>query len=106
MKGIPELQAAMAALLERFVVPGHSVDPAHLCISSGAWLSGRCLRQAQVAGLGLAACSSGWARLQAPPPAGCSAILDSLFYCLCDEGEGVLIPAPYYPAFDNDLQVS
>ncbi len=27
-----------------------------------------------------------------------------MFYCLCDEGDGVLIPAPYYPAFDNDLQ--
>lgn len=38
------------------------------------------------------------------PHAGCSAILDNMFYCLCDEGDGVLIPAPYYPAFDNDLQ--
>lgn len=51
------------------------------------------------------------ARLLPPLPlpcchtAGCSAILDSLFYCVCDEGDGVLIPAPYYPAFDNDLQV-
>ncbi|PSC76648.1 1-aminocyclopropane-1-carboxylate synthase [Micractinium conductrix] len=69
MKGIPEFQAAMASLLEEFVVRGHSVNPADLCISSG-----------------------------------CSAILDNLFYCLCDEGDGVLIPAPYYPAFDNDLQ--
>lgn len=33
--------------------------------------------------------------------AGCSAILDNLFYCLCDEGDGVLIPSPYYPAFDK-----
>lgn len=36
MKGIPELQASMARLLERFVVPGHAVDTAHLCISAGA----------------------------------------------------------------------
>lgn len=39
-----------------------------------------------------------------PAAAGCTAILDNLFYALCDEGDGVLIPAPYYPAFDNDLQ--
>ncbi|EFN53200.1 hypothetical protein CHLNCDRAFT_137035 [Chlorella variabilis] len=37
--------------------------------------------------------------------AGAGALLDSLFWCICDAGEGVLIPAPYYPAFDNDLQV-
>lgn len=36
--------------------------------------------------------------------AGCTAIIDNLIYALCDEGDGVLIPAPYYPAFDNDLQ--
>lgn len=34
---------------------------------------------------------------------GCSAILDNLFYLLAESGSGVLIPAPYYPAFDNDL---
>ncbi|GAB4823287.1 hypothetical protein N2152v2_010333 [Parachlorella kessleri] len=35
---------------------------------------------------------------------GCSAIIDNLFFVLGDEGDGVLIPAPYYPAFDNDLK--
>ena len=35
MKGTPELQGAMARLLERFLLPGHAVDPADLCISSG-----------------------------------------------------------------------
>lgn len=69
MKGIRELQVSLARLMERFFLPGHSVHPQHICISSG-----------------------------------CSAILDNMFYCLCDEGDGVLIPAPYYPAFDNDLQ--
>ena len=34
---------------------------------------------------------------------GASAILDSMFFCIGDEGQSVLIPAPYYPAFDNDL---
>lgn len=34
---------------------------------------------------------------------GCSAILDNLFFCISDAGSSVLIPAPYYPAFDNDL---
>ena len=35
---------------------------------------------------------------------GCSAVLDNLFYCLGDAGGSVLIPSPYYPAFDNDLE--
>eukprot|EP00929_Paragymnodinium_shiwhaense_P086686 TRINITY_DN47152_c0_g1_i1.p1 TRINITY_DN47152_c0_g1~~TRINITY_DN47152_c0_g1_i1.p1 ORF type:complete len:515 (-),score=115.81 TRINITY_DN47152_c0_g1_i1:177-1721(-) len=34
---------------------------------------------------------------------GVSAILSNLFYCLCEEGDLVLIPAPYYSAFDSDL---
>ena len=32
---MPEFQAVMARLLERCIVPGHSVDPNNLCISSG-----------------------------------------------------------------------
>ena len=35
---------------------------------------------------------------------GLSAILSNLFYCLCEAGDAVLIPAPYYSAFDNDLR--
>ena len=34
---------------------------------------------------------------------GASAILDAMFYCLGEDEQSVLIPAPYYPAFDNDL---
>ncbi|KAK9826329.1 hypothetical protein WJX74_009564 [Apatococcus lobatus] len=37
--------------------------------------------------------------------AGAGAILDNLFFMLGNPGDGVLIPAPYYPAFDIDLQV-
>jgi len=37
--------------------------------------------------------------------AGAGAVLDALLWCLCGEGDAVLIPAPYYPAFDNDLTV-
>ena len=37
--------------------------------------------------------------------AGCGAIIDNLFTCICEPGDAVLIPAPYYPAFDNDLGV-
>ena len=37
--------------------------------------------------------------------AGASAILDNLFFVIGNPGQGVLIPAPYYPAFDIDLQV-
>lgn len=37
--------------------------------------------------------------------AGCGAILDNLFLTITSPGDGVLIPAPYYPAFDNDLRV-
>lgn len=37
--------------------------------------------------------------------AGCGCILDTLLFTLADEGTCVGIPAPYYPAFDNDLKV-
>ncbi|GIL83125.1 hypothetical protein Vretimale_11471 [Volvox reticuliferus] len=37
--------------------------------------------------------------------AGVGAILENLFHCIAGAGDAVLIPAPYYPAFDNDLQV-
>lgn len=34
---------------------------------------------------------------------GATGILDELFWNICDEGDGVLLSAPYYNAFDNDL---
>lgn len=37
--------------------------------------------------------------------AGAGAVIDNLFMAIASEGDGVLIPAPYYPAFDNDLRV-
>ena len=36
---------------------------------------------------------------------GCGAILDVLFHSITAAGDGVLIPAPFYPAFPNDLEV-
>ena len=36
---------------------------------------------------------------------GAGAVLETLFWCLAGPGEAVLVPAPYYPAFDNDLKV-
>lgn len=36
--------------------------------------------------------------------AGVTAALSNLFYCICEPGDYVLIPAPYYSAFDNDLR--
>lgn len=38
--------------------------------------------------------------------AGAGAVLDVLFWLLCNPGEAVLIPGPIYPAFINDLTVS
>ena len=35
--------------------------------------------------------------------AGCTALLDQLFYSLCDEGDGVLIGKPMYGGFVNDI---
>lgn len=35
--------------------------------------------------------------------AGVSTVLDHLFYLLGDENSSCLVPAPYYPAFDQDL---
>lgn len=37
--------------------------------------------------------------------AGAGAIIENLFWCIGEAGQCVLIPRPYYPAFDNDLQV-
>lgn len=36
--------------------------------------------------------------------AGATAALSNLFYAICSPGDVVLIPAPYYSAFDNDLR--
>jgi 1-aminocyclopropane-1-carboxylate synthase len=35
---------------------------------------------------------------------GCTSVIDSLVFCLMNEGDGVLIPNPSYAAFDNDLK--
>lgn len=37
---------------------------------------------------------------------GCGAVISNLIYCITQPGEGIAIPAPYYPAFDFDLTVS
>eukprot|EP00002_Diphylleia_rotans_P038110 TRINITY_DN8615_c0_g1_i2.p2 TRINITY_DN8615_c0_g1~~TRINITY_DN8615_c0_g1_i2.p2 ORF type:complete len:161 (+),score=35.45 TRINITY_DN8615_c0_g1_i2:57-539(+) len=37
--------------------------------------------------------------------AGASPALDHLSFVLCNPGDGIIIPAPYYPAFDGDLAV-
>ena len=36
--------------------------------------------------------------------AGCGAILDSLAWSLCDEGDSCITPGPIYPAFPNDFE--
>lgn len=36
---------------------------------------------------------------------GAGSVIDLLLHCIADPGDAVLIPAPYYPAFDNDLKV-
>lgn len=35
---------------------------------------------------------------------GASSILDMMMYAICEPGDGVLIPAPYYAGFDHDLK--
>lgn len=35
--------------------------------------------------------------------AGCNAVLENLCLCLAEFGEGIMIPTPYYAAFDFDL---
>lgn len=37
---------------------------------------------------------------------GCGAVLSNMFNMLGEKGDGVLIPAPYYPGFDFDTQVT
>ncbi|CAM6102976.1 unnamed protein product [Calypogeia fissa] len=36
---------------------------------------------------------------------GVTAVLDLFFFATCDVNDGCLIPAPYFPAFDNDLKI-
>lgn len=36
---------------------------------------------------------------------GVTAVLDLFFFATCDPGDGCLIPAPYFPAFDNDMAI-
>jgi len=36
--------------------------------------------------------------------AGCASLLNNLFFTLAEKGDAVLIPAPYYAAFENDMQ--
>jgi aspartate/methionine/tyrosine aminotransferase len=36
--------------------------------------------------------------------AGCNAVLENLCFCLAQQGDAVLIPTPYYAAFEFDLQ--
>lgn len=35
--------------------------------------------------------------------AGCNAVLENLVFCLAEQGDAVLIPTPYYAAFEFDL---
>lgn len=35
---------------------------------------------------------------------GAAAVLEGLFFCLGEPGDGVLVPAPFYPAFVGDLE--
>lgn len=37
---------------------------------------------------------------------GCAALLNYIFFILGEENDAVLIPAPYYAAFENDMNVS
>ncbi|CAI7859484.1 unnamed protein product, partial [Closterium sp. NIES-53] len=36
---------------------------------------------------------------------GVTAVLDLFFFATCSAGEGCFIPAPYFPAFDNDMSI-
>ena len=36
---------------------------------------------------------------------GCGSLLNLLFFVLAEEGDAVLIPAPYYAAFESDMSV-
>jgi len=36
---------------------------------------------------------------------GVTAVLDLFFFATCNPGDGCLIPAPYFPAFDNDMSI-
>lgn len=35
---------------------------------------------------------------------GCGTVIEALGYSICDEGDGVLVPAPFYTGFKSDLE--
>ncbi len=38
-----------------------------------------------------------FAPLHVTVAAGCGAIIDMLAFCICEAGDGILIPTPFYP---------
>jgi len=36
--------------------------------------------------------------------AGCAAVIDELFTCLCESTDGIIIPSPYYFGYDTELR--
>lgn len=36
---------------------------------------------------------------------GCAGLLNSLFFSIAEKGDAVLIPSPYYAAFENDMKI-
>ena len=83
-QGVPGLRTAMANYLQRLLV-----SPSMSLSSSSTTATNDDVPQMHPDGIILGA--------------GCNAVLENLCMCLAEPGEAVMIPTPYYAAFEFDL---
>ncbi|MCO5549758.1 hypothetical protein L7F22_003231 [Adiantum nelumboides] len=112
--GIADNSLCRSELVDFFTSPGRlQLEPKDLTYADHFYASGRVLKA--IAGLYNDIPDGLYSKKDWKPPLkpieiehilvgnGATEIIDACFWDLCDEGEGVLLSAPYYNAFDEDL---
>jgi aspartate/methionine/tyrosine aminotransferase len=88
--GTPSARRAMAGYLQRLLLPSSPPSSSSFALSSSSSTS----TTPAIAAFDPENVILG---------AGCNAVLENLVMCLADPGDAVLIPTPYYAAFEFDL---
>lgn len=112
--GIADNSLCRTELVDFFTSPGRlKLEPKDLTYADHFYASGRVLKA--IAGLYNEVPDGLYSEKEWKPPIkpvemehilignGATEIIDACFWDLCDEGDGVLLSAPYYNAFDEDL---
>lgn len=108
-KGALQLSVAETKLLEDWLVPALLTPLHNTQVSDLIYYQPTAGREDCRAALGkyvetLAALSPGTLDLEGlTVGAGCNAVLENLCFCLAQHGDSILIPTPYYAAFEFDL---